>query len=247
MTGRTNRTFLVSLLGALLPCAIAAAPVAQDATVSEPLRLVDVAASGAQEAPPAAPPPASSRWSSQPLPGVSIIESEAVVPSAGGGEGVSEVVQVGGSLAGVLLLIFVLRYMIRSAQARSGGIGTMLSRNRAPSGVASILARYPVGRGQQVALLAVGKRVLVVHQSNNTMQTLSEITDEDEIAHLRMQLNGEERQEQDRSFLPKLEQIIQKSDEDDDQLEPVEGMPGAVAETVDLTTKRRRRFVGGVA
>ncbi|HAW95818.1 MAG TPA: hypothetical protein DCX60_06040, partial [Phycisphaerales bacterium] len=56
---------------------------------------------------------------------------------------------------------------------------------RAPEGVASIMARYPVARGEHVVLLEVGRRILVVHQASGSMTTLSELTDRDEVADMR--------------------------------------------------------------
>ena len=51
----------------------------------------------------------------------------------------------------MVLLIWVLRYMIRRSRGETAG-SRLLAGGRAPSGVASILARYPVARGQQVVL-----------------------------------------------------------------------------------------------
>lgn len=63
-------------------------------------------------------------------------------------------------------------------------LGRGIARAARPSGVVEILARYPVGRGQHVALLRVGRRVIVVHQSDRSMTTLCETADADEAAEL---------------------------------------------------------------
>lgn len=57
----------------------------------------------------------------------------------------------------------------------SGGAGR-------PSGVIEVLARYPVGRGQQLMVLKFARRILLVHQSASDTRTLSEMTDPDEVA-----------------------------------------------------------------
>lgn len=223
---------------ALVGFACAQASSQEDAS-TRPLRLSDIIA----PSPTAETPEVSSRWSEKALPGSA---SEAPgEPQPVSRSDASEAFQVGGSLAGVILLIFVLRAVIRKAHA-SRNKGGLFSRGKSPSGVASILARYPVGRGQQVVLLGVGKRILVVHQASGSMQTLSEITDPEEVAHMRAQINGEDRESIDRTFAPKLDRLLE-SVPDEIIVEPVDGMPGLVAEKVDLTAKRRRRLVGGVA
>lgn len=75
-------------------------------------------------------------------------------------------------------IIAVLAVALRSLVAKG------LGRGGRPSGVMEVLARYPVGRGQHVMLLRVGRRVLVVHQADRGMRTLSETTDPDEAAEL---------------------------------------------------------------
>lgn len=115
-----------------------------------------------------------------------------------------------------------------------------------PEGVASIMARYPVARGEHVVLLEVGRRILVVHQASGSMTTLSEVTDRDEVADIRARITGEERVKTEESFAPSFEASLE-ADSKASPLEPVEGMPGFVAETVDLTRRKRTRLTGGAA
>lgn len=186
-----------------------------------------------------------SRWSERALPGAG------TAPEVGelgiSGEGASEALEVGASLAGVILLIWGLRYMIRRSRGETAG-SRLLAGGRAPSGVASILARYPVARGQQVVLLEVGQRILVTHQSAGTMTTLSEITDPEELADLRARITGVDRVEREQPFNRALSSSLEKTPTRD-ALSSVEGLPGLVAETVDLTRSRPRvrRFSGGAA
>ncbi|MHC5004548.1 MAG: flagellar biosynthetic protein FliO, partial [Planctomycetota bacterium] len=80
-----------------------------------------------------------------------------------------------GGLAAVIGLIVLLRLALRRAAGPLGGGGR-------PSGVLEVLARYPVGRGQQLILLKVARRLLLVHQSGPAMRTLSELSDPEEVA-----------------------------------------------------------------
>lgn len=76
-----------------------------------------------------------------------------------------------GALATIALL---LRTMAAKAW-RGGG---------RPEGVVEILARYPAGRGQQIVLMRIGRRVIVAHQADRSMRTLTEVNDADEVAEL---------------------------------------------------------------
>jgi flagellar biogenesis protein FliO len=215
-------------VGATAAIAPAASAETEAATTASPETATDVAAS---------------RWSALPLPGG---EKEIAAATEGGqmdGEGARDILQVGGGLAGVLLLIWLLRALVRKSSRTGAGRG-LLARVRAPAGVASILARYPVARGEHVVLLEVGRRILVVHQASGSMTTLSELSDRDEVADIRARINGEEREKVEETFAPALEASLQV-DTDATSLEPVEGMPGFVAETVDLTRRKRTRLAGG--
>ncbi len=187
--------------------------------------------------------PIDSRWSAVKLPEAGGTTSDGeLLPS---GEGAGEALQVGASLAGVLALIWVLRYLLRRARGDYAG-SRILASAGSPSGVASILAKYPVSRGHQVVLLEVGRRVIVAHQGDGSMSTLSEITDAEEVADLKARLSGVERTERDKTFNAKLSSSLEATPEPD-SLASVAGMPGMVAETVDLTRRRKRsqRLVGG--
>jgi flagellar biogenesis protein FliO len=270
-----NPIRLKRLSAALVSCLIAvlaSTSVAQEAPLIKPLRLTDLASSqvsqeqlhedevisgttteaaslkteaAATASPETATEMAGSRWSALPLPGG---EKEIAAATEGGqvdGEGARDVLQVGGGLAGVLLLIWLLRTLIRKSSKTSAGRG-LLARVRAPAGVASILARYPVARGEHVVLLEVGRRILVVHQASGSMTTLSELSDHDEVADIRARINGEEREKVEKAFAPALEASLE-DDAENASLQPVDGMPGFVAETVDLTRRKRARLSGGAA
>ena len=270
-----NTIFPHRVTGTIATCVLAAfvgTAAAQDATELKPLRLSDLArtqdsvaqptavsdpvvspttaetttnttaasASGASDAV-----ESTSRWSALPLPGAQKDSAPTSEMGKGNGSGAQDVLQVGGGLAGVLLLIWVLRTLIRKSSG-SGAARGLLARVRAPEGVASILARYPVARGEHVVLLEVGRRILVVHQASGSMTTLSELTDRDEVADIRARVTGEERVKAEESFAPSFEASLE-ADSKASSLEPVDGMPGFVAETVDLTQRKRSRLTGGAA
>lgn len=109
------------------------------------------------------------------------------------------------------------------AVALRGVIAKSLGRTMRPSGVLEILARFPTGRGQQVAMLRLGRRVLVVHQSDRTMTTLCEVTDADEVA----ELISKSREGAKDSFTRLLARHR-------DAVDPFDGV-----ETIDLTARGR--------
>lgn len=89
----------------------------------------------------------------------------------------SDFLQVLGALVIVIGLLIVVRMVLVRASGSFAGA-------RRPSGVVEVLARYPVARGQQLILLKLARRVLLVHQNGTAMTTLSEIVDENEVAAL---------------------------------------------------------------
>jgi len=83
----------------------------------------------------------------------------------------------------VIVLIFVLRGM--------GRFFFPSATSRGQSRVVEVLSRSPLAPKQQVMLLRVGRRVIVVGDSGTQMNTLCEISDPDEVAGLVGQLREE--------------------------------------------------------
>ena len=106
-------------------------------------------------------------------------------PDAARGRG-GEIARVVVALLAVVGLILLLRAMVR----RFGG---PLARGGRPSGVLEVLARYPVSRAQQLVLLKLAGRVVLLHQSKTGLTTLSELTDPDEVASLLARVEAAER------------------------------------------------------
>jgi flagellar biogenesis protein FliO len=75
----------------------------------------------------------------------------------------------------VLVLIFGLRWVVKRYFPNVAG---------ASNGIVRVLSRSPLTPKQHVLLVQVGKRVLVVADNGTQMNSLSEITDADEVAML---------------------------------------------------------------
>jgi len=91
--------------------------------------------------------------------------------------------RVGGALVAVIVLIFLLRWF--------GKIFFPAATGKAQSRVVEVVSRSPLAPKQQVMLLRVGKRLLVVGDSSGQLSTLCEISDPDEVASMVGQLREE--------------------------------------------------------
>jgi flagellar biogenesis protein FliO len=87
------------------------------------------------------------------------------------------------ALSGVIILIFILRY---GAKRILPG-GAVLRNTR----TIKILARCPVAPKQQVMLIQLGKRLLLVGDSGSQLNSLCNITDGDEVSAILAQIHEE--------------------------------------------------------
>jgi flagellar biogenesis protein FliO len=87
------------------------------------------------------------------------------------------------ALGAVIALIFFLRWIAKRVFVMPGGA-------RASRAV-QVLTRSPLAPRQQVLLLQVGRRVVVVADSGGTMSTLCQIDDPDEVTSLLAQIMAE--------------------------------------------------------
>jgi len=120
-------------------------------------------------------------------------ETKTQVASAGASElGISRTIL---ATTGVIALILLVAGVVRKLAARSPTLALAIGAGgKAPSGVLSVLGRYPVARGTTLVLFKLDRRVLLVAQtrltglsrfgSSTTMQTLCEITDPAEVASI---------------------------------------------------------------
>ncbi|MHC4083257.1 MAG: flagellar biosynthetic protein FliO, partial [Planctomycetota bacterium] len=152
---------------------------------------------------------------------------------------VNEFVRVGGALGAVVALLLVLRVMVRR-------LGGPLTGGGRPSGVVEVLARYPVARGQQLVLLKMCGRIVLLHQTKTGMATLSEVTDPDEVAALqaRVESSSAPRRGGAAGFSSLLDRLLVPArpgseDEFTQTLGANREIEGKVV--VDLTRRRRRQ------
>ena len=140
-----------------------------------------------------------------------------------------------GALAIVLGLIFALRWVLRRSMNPAA-----LPR---ASGTVQVLTRSPLSPRQQLLLLRVGRRLLVVADCNGQLNALSEITDPNEVAALVGQLRDEKLTAASRSFGNLLGMWRRGDDESaaDDEADPGrEHYPRAAPEVL-----RRRAAADG--
>lgn len=120
------------------------------------------------------------------------------------------------SLAGVLAIIVALAYGLKRIARGSDGLMSQLGAGgKAPSGVLSILGRYPVARGTTLVLLKADRRVLLLCQSSGkgitagcTMQTLTEFTDPEDVASILLKT----RDDDEDSLAQRFEAILSRED-----------------------------------
>ncbi len=108
-----------------------------------------------------------------------------------------------------------------------------------------ILARYPVARGQQLILLKIARRVLLVHQNGTAMSTLSEMIDEDEVADLLRRVEAGSRKSTTNGFRTVLERFNHDhhSAAQAPEVNPA-GHPGSLnPQIIDLTKNQDHSFM----
>jgi hypothetical protein len=135
------------------------------------------------------------------------------------------------ALAAVVGLAIVMALVYRQVARTRGGLTAELGAGgRAPSGVLSILGRYPIARGQTLVLLQMGPRVLLLNQAQATgrhagpaFTTLSEMTDAEEVADLLTRVNESSPDRTNARF--------------EDALARLESQPEQSPEVVDLTNR----------
>ena len=132
-----------------------------------------------------------------------------------------------GSLVIVVGLILGCSWLFRR-------LGPAAVGGRSPAGVMQVMARYPMGRKQQLLLLQVGRRVVCCHQTPQGIRTITEIVDEDEIAQLRARIESGSASE--KRGRPRFDQALRRSL---GRFAKGSGRRSGI-ETVDLTRPRVR-------
>ncbi|MFO0963421.1 MAG: flagellar biosynthetic protein FliO [Phycisphaerales bacterium] len=101
-------------------------------------------------------------------------------PLSGGA--LAEFVRMAGALAVVIALVFAVRWWLRRTGVAIGGSGG--------GGAFEVLARHPVGRGQQVLVARFGPRLLCVQQTREGLRTLGELDSPEEVAQALAQIGA---------------------------------------------------------
>lgn len=129
--------------------------------------------------------------------------------------------RVAGALAIVLALIFALRWILRRSMSATLQPGA--------TNAVQVLSRSPLSPRQQLLLLRVGRRLLVVSDCNGQLSSLSEISDPDEVAALVGQLRDEKRTSPSGSF-GNLLGLWRRGGEDAGRCDDVDGVNAAAGE-----------------
>ncbi len=150
------------------------------------------------------------------------------------------VLPTAGALAAVLVAIL-------GAKWGAQRLGLRLTNGRRPSGVIEILAKYPITKGQQVMLLKVARRVLVVHQSGAGMRTLSELSSAEEVAELMARIEAGDRTSKDPRFEASLQSALKGDLRSTSRAaRAMQNEDTDAVETIDLTRRTRRAATDAV-
>ncbi|MHC4427866.1 MAG: hypothetical protein ACYS0D_04590 [Planctomycetota bacterium] len=152
--------------------------------------------------------------------------------------GIGELGRVTAALAAVLGLLYLVRALLRRA-----GVGGPLGGGGRPGGVLGVLARYPIARGQQLVLLKLGSRVVLLHQSRAGLTPISEVVEPDEVAALLGRIEGDGREVTSGRFTAMLERFGETSRGEGLQ----RTFDGEGNEVIDLTRRARGgSWLGGL-
>ena len=133
-----------------------------------------------------------------------------------------------GALGAVIGLILFLRPLLKRL---AGPLGNA----RAPSGVIEALARYPFGKGQSLVLLKLDSRIILLCQTSQGSNLITEMTDPDDVASILRRVHDEKGE----SFNRKLEGLLHGGGGNDvvnrshGQVQEISNSPGIV----DLTSE----------
>jgi len=122
-----------------------------------------------------------------------------------------DVARTAASLAIVIALILALRLGLKRLAGGAGKLsGQFGAGGRAPSGILSVIGRYPIARGQTLVLLKLDTRILLLSQTSEGFQTLAEISDPDEVASILTK----SRDEQGDSMASRFTSLLRQAERD---------------------------------
>lgn len=149
-----------------------------------------------------------------------------------------------GSLLLVLALIGATAWVIK----RSSRNGTLMSAlgagGRAPAGILEVLGRYPISASSTLVMLKVDRRILLIAQNGSgrgglfgsrtatpgSMQTLSEITDPEDVASILMKVQDDE----SRAANERFQGLLGQAEREQVRIERRAERRGGLIDSVDL-------------
>lgn len=136
------------------------------------------------------------------------------------GPGIAGVLLGSGAVLALMAVAFaLLRRFLRGSRFMAGG------------GAINVLARKPLGPKQEMFLVEVGPRVILVGSTRDRLSSLGEITDPAEVASLRARLEGERPGSAAGEFRASLKEGL-RGEEGPQEPEEVLGAYAAIAEEV---------------
>lgn len=146
-----------------------------------------------------------------------------------------------GSLVLVLALIGATAWVVKRASRNGTLMSSLGAGGRAPSGILEVLGRYPLARGSTLIMLKVDRRILLISQTTkgkwggamggeSALQTLSEITDPEDVASILMKVQDDE----SRAANERFQGLLGLADREQTRLQRAAERQGGVIDVVDL-------------
>jgi flagellar biogenesis protein FliO len=149
-----------------------------------------------------------------------------------------------GSLVLVIALIGVTAWVIKRASRNGSLMSSLGAGGRAPAGILEVLGRYPISANCTLVMLKMDRRILLISQSTRgrsgllggrfggetTMETLSEITDPEDVASILMKVQDDESRAANERFQGLLGQV----ERDQARIERRAERSGGLVDSVDL-------------
>ncbi len=149
-----------------------------------------------------------------------------------------------GSLVLVIALIGATAWVIKRASRNGSLMSSLGAGGRAPAGILEVLGRYPISANCTLVMLKMDRRILLISQSTRgrsgllgarfggetAMETLSEITDPEDVASILMKVQDDESRAANERFQGLLGQV----ERDQARIERRAERSGGLVDSVDL-------------
>ncbi len=149
-----------------------------------------------------------------------------------------------GSLVLVLALIGATAWVIKRASRNGTLMSALGAGGRAPAGILEVLGRYPISAGCTLVMLKVDRRILLISQTGKgraglfggrmggemTMQTLSEITDPEDVASILIKVQDDE----SRAANERFQGLLGQAEREQTRIERLAERRGGMIDCVDL-------------